>query len=143
MKIFNPTMAYKWTFVVAFACVVSVSVGCKSTDPATPSPDTVSADQYPNIVLDPDLEDALVRTAPNVRPAADGQPLRISVPIRSICQVPLNLRYRVLYYDRFGKQTNRNPVWRDIHMMARARHIISDNAISLDAVDWTIEVISR
>ena len=135
-------MMFKTNHPVALiACLglcLAVFAGCKNTDPVTPGQDTVL--QYPNVVLDPALDDMLVRTQPITRPPTADQPVRIAVPVRSIVDHPLNLQYRVLYFDPFGKQTNDYPVWKDVRIMGRTRTVINDNAIDLDAVDWNIEI---
>jgi len=120
------------------AIILPTLVGCKSTDPVVPGEDTVNP--YPNVVLDPKLEDKLVSSEPTIRMPTQTEPLRISVPVRSITQHPLNLQYRVIYFGDFGKQTNDYPVWKDFRVMGRTRYVISDNAIDLDAVDWNIEI---
>lgn len=123
---------------LAFLGLCLSAMATCNTDPVTPGPDPVI--DYPNIVLDPALEDKLVKARPNTQPPTRDQPMRISVPVRSVTQHPLNLQYRVLYFDAFGKQTNDYPVWKDMRLMGRARHVINDNAVDLDAVEWNIEI---
>ena len=43
------------------------ATGC-NTAPATPGVDPVSTAAYPNVVIDPSLEDVLVRSEPTVAP---------------------------------------------------------------------------
>lgn len=133
-------MASSRILILLFGMYAAVLAGCQSTDPVTPGPDRVAAEEYPQVVLDPELEEKLVRTAPEVIPPEFGQPLKIRVPIRSVSQKRLYLQYRVLFFDSHKKQLNDYPVWKELVIMPRARHVISANAISTAATDWVIEI---
>ena len=120
------------------------TLGCESPDlvmaPNTASQDPLPAAAYPQIVLFDGLERALVKEKPTVQPADETTPLRVSVPLRSVIDQGVTVEFKLVFRDAVGNDTNRNPVWRTITFPARGREFIRANAVSLDAVEWELQV---
>lgn len=123
--------------ILAVACLAQ---GCNSKPPYTPSPDPIPARAYPNIVLAPALDGAVVVNEPTVLKADEMRPLRISIPLRSFVDRTLILEYRFLYYDANRHPLTDNPVWKSIEIAPRHRAVLSSNSISLDAVDYEVQI---
>jgi len=126
---------------------LAMGSGCKSDDgvaaPGTPARDPLPYALYPNVVVHDGLEKDLVAEEPIVEPAAQYTPLSVRVPLRSVADETLRLKYRLVFYDERQKQLTMNPVWQPISFPPRTRRFVGGNAISEKATSWELELRRR
>ncbi len=131
--------------LLAAAGALWTVAACEQPDavmaPGTPARDPLPGSVYPNIILHNDLEQVLVLNEdPILTPVTETTTLGVRVPIRSVTEDTLFLKYRFRFYGPQREQTSRNPVWRSITIAPRTREIISANAIVMEAVGWELEI---
>ena len=133
--------------MLALVLSAALLAGCKGPDlvmaPNTAAQDPLPAGAYPQIVLHDELQLALVKERPDIRPATDTMPMKVRVPLRSVVDRTTNVQYRFVFYNAAGDQVNRNPTWRSLSFPPRTRRFVEANSIALDAVEWELEVRSR
>ncbi len=130
------------TLVLAVSTLMTLGGCAANTNPPTPGQDPVPASAYPQVIVSPSLTSRLVADEPIVVPATD-IPLAVRVPVRSVDQHAMFLEYRFIFYGPNKKQLTQNPVWRSVTFPPRTRRMVSANAISLEAMDWELEIRHR
>ncbi|MEM1444455.1 MAG: DUF1425 domain-containing protein [Planctomycetota bacterium] len=111
--------------------------------PNTAAPDPLPASAYPQIVLHGGLEQEIVKERPVVTAAQPTVPMSVRVPLRSVIDGHRVLQYRFVFFDASGGIVSDNPVYRTVSFPPRTRRFIEAQAISLEAVDWELEVRPR
>ncbi len=114
--------------------------GCDTVKaPAAVRPDPLPARAYPKQVAIHGLAQGLASGKPTVTGPTEGEPLRVSVPLRSTADKPLNVQYQFRFFDKNGRPTHQSG-WRFLNIPPRVKRVVEANAMDTKAVDWRLEV---
>lgn len=123
---------------------LAATVGCQGPDlvkaPNTAAPDPLSAQAYPDIVLVDGLERSLVKEQPYIQPPGGDDTLLVRVPLRSIVDSPVRIRWQIVFSTDTGEQLTDNPVWHEEVILPRTRKFIEARALTRRATKWNLTV---
>ncbi len=133
------------TTVLTLGISGALLAGCtQQRMPSGPGPDPVSARQYPRVALVDDDnmlqrslvidESSIVTTGP-----ANGVPMSVMVPLRSVVSNRMRLQYQFYWRDANGVEL-RQSGWKRIEVEPGMQFQAKGSAVTLDAVDWRLEV---
>ena len=137
-----------------FAClwmsvlVVLAAVGCQQNPgkgAAAGRLDLLPLADYPQIVVQGKLHDALRFAPPIVEAATQMKPMRVTVPVRSVDdRWGVNIQYRFEYLDEAKRPlaTSKKERWIFKHLAPRVQGFLDSNAMDTTAVDWRLIVRS-
>ena len=121
--------------------MVMTFAACRQTPlpPPTGRVDTVSVEDYPQIVPMEGLGSYVVFAQPLVRSGPD-LPMTVQVPLRLESRHEVNAQYRFIFFDASGAQLRPEMEWRYIRLPSRAQRIVEGASVDTNAVDWRFEV---
>ncbi len=131
------------------AGLITGLAGC-NTDPVKPPlgsrPDQLPASQYPKVNIVDDnrqLQNFLVIDGGSIVAIGpvDDKPLNVMVPVRSTADNRMRLQYQFYWRDSNGVTIGQSG-WRRYEAEPRTQFQASANAITLEAVDWRLEIRS-
>lgn len=133
---------------VACLCAIGGLAGCGANPnpdrikgPRTANPDPVPLAGYPNVLLRGTLDQQLVLLGdPVVIPATARMPMEVRVRLRNASDFDAAVQYRFKFYGRAREPLSDNPVWYNEVLPATHDRTFSANSVSLEAVDWELEV---
>jgi hypothetical protein len=134
---------YLGLLILTFA--LGVTFGCQNATkaPFTPRPDPV-AGNYPRQVTVDGLHEVLVVGQPVVQRSTPDQPMRVTVPVRSVFDHgPLNVQYQFTFLDDRGRPLRGGDSgWRFQRLEPRAPAYFDANAMDPAAADWNLVIRS-
>ena len=142
----QPKSTFKRIAGVAGAGALALGslTGCQSPDPVrapyTPAQDLLPLSAWPNVITHGPTPLRIPPDGISVRYPDERQTMKVVAAIRNVADEYVYVRYRVLFYDAGGSQTTRNPIWRETGFPPRGPSQIEATAISLEAVDYRIEI---
>lgn len=96
---------------------------------------------YPQNVALSGLHNGIVIGKPIVDAATEDQPMRVTVPLRSVADRTLRTQYKFTFLDDRGRPVRSNrESWRYQVIAPKAEVYLEANALDTDAVDWRLEV---
>jgi hypothetical protein len=139
--------------IILIATVLGISLalaGCRQ-DPPPPPPDTVRAPAtigedelpagaYPEIVMLDGLESALVKTQVTVIPSDGKDTLLVRVPVRSVIDGPLRIKWQIIFSTDDGQQVSENPVWHEEVILPRTKKVLEARALTRKATRWNMTI---
>lgn len=115
--------------------------GCQQPRPHTLASDEVAAYQYPKVVvLHPVMAKDLVLSPAVVESTTRTSTMAVRVPIRSIRDYPIAMQYRITFFAQGQRLLTPQPAWQSLTLGPRQRAVVQANALSMDAVDWQLEL---
>ena len=103
------------------------------TDPLNPA-------AIPQQIAIEGIDNALVSGTPIVTPSGPQLPLRVTVPLRSIVDRPLNIQYRFEFFDAAGRSLRSNGGWVFTHLEPRTTAQVEGQALESTAASWNLVV---
>lgn len=139
---FSKTMSVCVMMVAAASLLILP--GCKGQDNIK-APQTIRTDPlagaYPQNIALSGLQNAIVIGQPIVDPATADNPMKVSVPLRSVADGTLRVQYKFIFMDGRGRPVkSNNDGWRYQVLAPRAEVFLENNSMDTDAVDWRLEV---
>lgn len=130
--------------IVALSFLAVFFAGCQ-TDltkaPASGRMDMLQLKDYPQIAVQPTLDEALVFATAVVDPSTADRPMHVRVPVRSIHDTGgLNIQYRFEFLDNRNLSLRTNSGWRFLHLTPRIQTDLEGAALETKASDWRLEV---
>lgn len=126
--------------VLATAMLVG---GCNKDN--VQAPQSVRSDPlaggYPQNIALKGLHNGVVIGKPIVDAATDDQPMRVTVPLRSVADGTLRTQYKFTFLDGRGRPVRSNTnTWRYQVLAAKAEVFLEATSLDTDAADWRLEV---
>ncbi len=128
--------------VAGFALMLAVIMtGCDTIQaPDAARQDPLPEGAYPRQVVLEGLNKGVVTGRPVVdEPTAD-QPMRVSVPVRSVTDKELNVQYRFEFFDARNRPTRDQPGWRYVRIAGKSSVTAESAATDTNAVGWRLEI---
>lgn len=129
--------------ILSAMLLAAMPAGCaqdKVRAPYTPNEDLLPLAEWPKIIEHQPLPLRVPRDGVVVVPSDGRRTMQVIVALRNVSEYYVPVRYRVLFYDATGSQVTRNPVWKQTSFPPRGPGQIEASAISIDAVDYRIEI---
>lgn len=96
---------------------------------------------YPQNVALRGLHNGIVIGKPIVDRATEDQPMRVTVPLRSVVEGTLRTQYKFTFLDDRGRPVKSGrESWSYQVIAEKAEVFLEANALDTDAVDWRLEV---
>jgi hypothetical protein len=135
------------TLSFAVLTVFLTGAGCSYEQTVKPpragQTDMLPAHAYPQIAAQDSLDKAVRFGEPVVEPAANGKPMRVTVPARSLDdRHALNVQYRFEFLDDSGRPLTGGTDWRYQSMPSRVQVFFDGVALGGGAADWRLIVRS-
>ena len=144
MMIHYMTRDAKTRSVVAMALAVMLLAGCQEDmikAPASGRLDMLPLEDYPQIAVQPGLQEALVFAPAVVEPSSPDSPMNVTVPVRSVHdKYSLNIQYRFEFRDDKDMQLRTNSGWRFAHLTPRIQTDLTGNSLETKAAGWRLLV---
>lgn len=118
--------------------------GCVDPIKAPPAGegDLLLIENYPRIVATDGLDQGLRFSHPIVDDSSETQPLRVTVPVRSVVDKhSVNIQYKFEFFDQGGRLLN-DSGWRFENLSPRIGIQLQANALHIEARDWRLIVRS-
>lgn len=125
--------------LMSFLCL---SAGCQDNvrAPAAVRSDPL-AGGYPQKVALNDLDHGIVAEEPIVDASTPDRPMRVTVPVRSVVEHPLNVQYRFTFLDDRGRPIRgETGGWRYVNIAPRVQVAVEASALDTNAADWRLEL---
>lgn len=124
------------------AITLSAGSGCDQVKaPPTMRTDPLGGAYPRNVAID-GLEEVLVVDEPIVSHATQSQPLRVTVPVRSVADDAFGFQYRFIFFDQDGRALRQDSGWRHQRLEPRLQTQLDANSRSTTATDWRMEIRS-
>lgn len=121
-----------------FLCVLFVGTGCQNTKNYKPDP---AAELRDKINMSSAASQTL--TVADVKQAVEGGLLRVQVQFDNRAQARRSFRTLIEWYDARGmKLASANEVWNSHIIRAGQQFNVGGTAISPDAADWSMQVVT-
>ena len=102
--------------------------------------DQLSTANYPRIVAVEGLSEHLAFSKPMVNTASPDQPMKVTVPVRSVYDgYPLQIQYRFEFFNGAGQSLG-DSGWRFEHLEPRVQKQLAAAAMKTQAEDWRLTV---
>ena len=109
--------------------------------PRTAYADPVSLAGYPRILLRDGLDQSLMLLGePVVLAASPTIPMEVRVRLRNTLEVDQTVQYRYRFYGRYREPLSEDAAWQTLELGATHDRTFAANSVSLEAVDWELEV---
>lgn len=96
---------------------------------------------YPQNIALKGLHTGVVIGKPIVDAATEDQPMRVTVPLRSVVDGTLRTQYKFTFLDDRGRPVRSNlDSWRYQVIAAKAEVYLEATSMDTDAADWRLEV---
>lgn len=138
-------MMHKTMWVMAAVAMLGAAMltGCQKDQVRAPQSirtDPLAGGYPQNIALN-GLHHGIVISPPIVDSATSDQPMRVTVPLRSVTDNTLRTQYKFTLLDNRGRPVKSNQEgWRYQVIAPRAEVYLETSALDTDAVDWRLEV---
>jgi hypothetical protein len=123
--------------------IVGSLIGCdKDKRPYAARQDPMNRANYPQIVIDENIEKFLLAGEPNVQGGTPDRPLSIMVPMRSNSEHEFAVQYRFEFFDREGRPKRNQGDWHWVRMPPRQEKFFEGHALDTDVEDWRLVIRS-
>ena len=128
--------------LLVVALLAVVLSGCDTTPPVGKA-DPIAPGTYPQTVVIDGLVSGVVFGDPIVTVGTDKVPMHVTLPIRSIVDDPINIQYKVEFFDAAKRPlTNTNQGYRFMNLAPRVEQFMEATALDTNAVDYRVLVRS-
>jgi uncharacterized protein YcfL len=132
--------------LIALSIVTSLAGGIVGCDhdkrPYAARRDPMNRADYPQIVIDENIEKFLLAGDPNVRGGDADRPLSVTVPMRSNSEHEFAVQYRFEFFDRDGRPVRSQPDWHWVRVPPRQEKVFEGAALDTNAADWRLVIRS-
>ncbi len=133
-------MMHHMRFLLVASAAGLLGFGCdtiKAPDPVRK--DTLPIEAYSQQVVLGGLKQWVVSSKPIVERGV-GEPLRVTVPLRSVTDKNINIQYRFEWMDAKGRPVKDDSGWRFKTISARTQIFLEANALDANVTNWRLQV---